>query len=152
MNNRSKNRKRSGYKALSSVMTAIMLCAAVLVVGGVVWAYANGSSTIMRNNYFDEVVVRVDQAKERFMIENIFYDDASTISVWIYNYGGLSVNVTVQVLNASGIISSQTGNLISIGEIVQIDVTVSSIYPGDNLIIKVISERENIEYEKYWVN
>jgi archaellum component FlaF (FlaF/FlaG flagellin family) len=136
-------------RAVSSLLTAVILCATVLVIGGAVWAFANNSSSLMGNNYFDEVNEQVDKARERFMVENIEPMNASCLRVWVYNYGDIGVNVTTHVFRNGSNIGQLTGQFVKGGEMNELDIPVQTLAKGDELVVKVISVRGSTENESY---
>jgi len=143
-----KNRGR----AVSLVLSAIILCAAVVTIGAFVWAFALNFSSVMQMNYFSQVVKRVDKTRERFLIENVEYNQSSsTLRVCVYNYGEVDVNVTAYVLFSGVCVGQVSGQVIPIGEIEEIDVPVYDVGLGDELVVKVNSERGNVAYESYLV-
>lgn len=136
-------------RAVSNVISAIILCATVVVIGGAVWAFANNSSSLMASNYFDEVNEKVDKTRERFMVENIEPMTNSCLRVWVYNYGDISINVSTYVFRNSSNIGQITSQFINGGEIKQLDITVQTLSTGDELVVKLISVRETTENESY---
>ena len=138
-------------RAVSSLLTAVILCSSVLVIGGAVWAFANNSSSLMGNDYFDEVNEKVDKARERFMVENIEPMNDSCLRVWVYNYGDISINVTTYVFRNGSNIGQLTGQFMNGGEMKELDITVQPLSKGDELVVKVISVRETTENESYVV-
>jgi hypothetical protein len=139
-------------RGLSTVLTAMILCASVLTIGGTAWAFANNTSSVLQENYFDEVVVNVDKAKERFMIETIDYNaETNTTRVWAYNYGEIDVIVDVYVYYNGLIVGQTTDHALAVGETRQFDVAVNAVNVGDEFVVKMISERGNVEYESLLV-
>ena len=138
-------------RAISSVVTAMILSASVLVIGGAVWAFSNNSSSVMGSNYFDEVNVRVDQARERFVVENIELVSESCLRVWVYNYGEIDINATTYVFRNGVAIGQITSQVIQGGEVKQLDITVQALSTGDELVVKVNSVRDNAINESYLV-
>jgi archaellum component FlaF (FlaF/FlaG flagellin family) len=136
-------------RAVSSLLTAVILCGSVLVIGGAVWAFANNSSSLMGTDYFDEVNENVDKARERFMVENIEPMNASCLRVWVYNYGDIGVNVTTCVFRNGSNIGQLTGQFLNGGEMNELDIPVQTLVKGDELVVKVISVRGTTENESY---
>jgi hypothetical protein len=136
-------------RAVSNVISAVILCATVIVIGGAVWAFANNSSSLMADNYFEEVNEKVDKARERFMVENIEPMNNSCLRAWVYNYGDISINITTGVYRNGSNIGQITDQFINCGEIKQLDITVQTLYKGDELVVTVKSVRETTENESY---
>jgi len=151
-----KNRPRvfSNRKAVSVVVASVILCAVVVTIGGMVWGFSLNSSSVMQRNYFNEVLPRVDKTRERFMIENVNFNNAtSKLRVWVYNYGQIDINVTTHVYLNGTIKGQLTGQAITRGTVKQLDVTVQQpVYPGVNLIVRVATERGSVEYESCGVS
>lgn len=77
------------------MIAAIILSAVVLSVGGVVWFFSQGSMTITAEDYAESVINMTDTISERFIIEHVNHS-LTEISVWIYNYGDVDIEVKIQ--------------------------------------------------------
>ena len=127
------------------------MCAIVLVIGAGVWSYANSASSNMASSYYKEVMVSVENIKERFYIENIGFENSSPskLKIWIANYGKISITVDVIRISGGGNISSQSiGASIPAGSIVRVDIapTEVSLASGLSVSVEVRSARGNKAY------
>jgi len=140
-------------RALSPVIATVILSGVVLAVGGAIWSYSLGASSVIANSYVNETLSLLDEVTERFTVEHInCSSDGSTLSVWIYNYGEPDVVVDVYV-NRTTILGQSMENLIPSGQIVRVDVALNpSLATQDEVSIKVYSRRQNIVYETYIVS
>ncbi|MCW4050436.1 MAG: hypothetical protein NWE89_11950, partial [Candidatus Bathyarchaeota archaeon] len=64
----------SRSRALSAVISAIILSAVVMAVGGAIWAFSQGAMTITAEDYAEAVINMTDVISERFIIEMVSYD------------------------------------------------------------------------------
>lgn len=92
-----KERERlNGRRAISPVISAVILSAAVLTVGCSIWFFSQGAMTITAENYAEAVINMTDTISERFIVEQVAYIDTN-LKVWIYNYGTVDIEVKVEV-------------------------------------------------------
>lgn len=84
----------SRSRAVSPVISAIILSAVVMAVGGAVWAFSQGAMTITAEDYAESVINMTDTISERFIIEQVSYD-GTNLHVWVYNYGNVDIEVKV---------------------------------------------------------
>lgn len=142
-------------KAVSSVVSSIILCASVLVIGTTVWGFACSAGMVLQKDYYREVSKEIDSLRERFIIENVAYDNSTgnnTIHVWVYNYGDVEIEIDVYALRSGEVIGGNlTGIVISSNKIEVVTLTPESIQSGDDLVIKAVSRRGNVAYETYRV-
>ena len=140
-------------RALSPVIATVILSGVVLAVGGAIWSYSLGASSVIANSYVNDTLSLLDEVTERFTVEHVTNSsDGSTLSVWIYNYGEPDVVVDVYV-NRTTILGQSMENLIPSGQIVRVDVALNpSLATQDEVSIKVYSRRQNIVYETYIVS
>ena len=145
MNEKSTSRRR----AISQVISAVILSAVVMAVGGSIWAYSQGAMTITANDYAEAVIDTTDIICERFIIEHVSYDDP-TLSIWLYNYGGVDIVVDVYADVDEGDSGSSTDYEIPSGafETAQITLAYSS---GKEVVIKVVSRRGNDVYYMFFM-
>lgn len=77
--------------------------------------------------------------------------DGDTLTVWVYNYGGVKVVVDVYVDdgNSGSIMSTE----ITAGDYAEIDVSFAGdpLQKGDEVSIKVYSRRQNGAYRVYYI-
>jgi hypothetical protein len=116
-------------------------------VGLSVWTYSFSATEVIGDDYVEEVLDRVDIVRERFTVAHIAYD--GTLSVWIYNYGNVTIKVDVYVRgDAEG--SDTSGTQVEIGEIKPVTLNLAAS-TGNELTIEVVSRRQNFIYETYVV-
>ena len=53
-------------KALSPVISSLILSAAVIVIGGAVWSYSVGAATSIADGYVNDTLNLSDEVTERF--------------------------------------------------------------------------------------
>jgi len=137
----------SKRRAISQVISAVILSAVVMAVGGTIWAYSQGAMTITANDYAEDVIDTTDIICERFIIEHVSYDDP-TLSIWLYNYGGVDIVVDVYADVDEGDSGSSMNYEIPSGafETVQITLAYSS---GKEVVIKLVSRRGNNAFYRY---
>ncbi len=142
-------------RGMTSVLTTIMMVAVVISIGVSVWGFANSAATVMRSDYFDEVMESVYKIKERFRIENIAVNTtaAPSVQVWVFNYGETEVNITLIKISGGGNESyyypSSNETALSPGEFRMFNVPQDTVEfrKGINIAVMVKSSRENKAYE-----
>ncbi len=150
-------------RGFSSVLTSLLMCAVVISIGTGIWGFTHSAATVMRNDYYDDVIESVYKVKERFRIENIGVNvtSANTLNVWVVNYGGSEVNITRFKISGDGnetyyyppddnSTSPPNGVLLSSGEFRRFDIVQSeiSLLKGHNISVRVESEKENKAYDE----
>lgn len=146
-------KKRTRRKGLSTVISSILLTATIVAVGGAVWNYAQGATSIISQSYIDDTIELVNDVTERFMIEYISNNtDFTTLYIWIYNYGNANVTADVYVTADDTVYTSDLDNPLYIesGEYVCANITVS-VPTSESLTVKVHSRRQNNAYATYLV-
>jgi flagellin-like protein len=146
-------------RALSPVIATIILSAVVISIGGAIWSYASGASTVIANNYVNGTMNLKNEIVERFIVEHATNtSDGSNMSIWIYNYGDVDIIVDVyanatHVSNSTYSFCSNLTNPISSGSLVEIEIHFSpgALKLGDTVAVKVHSRRQNNAYYKYYV-
>lgn len=138
--------------ALSSVISSLLLSAAVLAVGGMVWNYANGATSVMATQYHEESMDLVKQLQERYVVEHIT-NNSTHITLWVYNYGQVDIEVVVYANNDGSIYSTDQNNplLISSGSNAQAIISIPT-NEGDGIGINIYSRRQNNVYYSYIAN
>jgi len=139
LNEKSTSRSR----AFSPVISAVILSAVVMAVGGTIWAYSQGAMTITANDYAEEVIDTTDTICERFIVEHVNHSEME-LSVWIYNYGDVDIEVTI----TNPEIDNDWEKVAS-GELKKIDIAYA--IPGTEVGINVKSRRDNDVYYRYVV-
>lgn len=135
-------RKRSG---LSSVISSILLSAAVLTVGGIMWNYANGASSVIASDYYEDSTELLTQLQERFLVEHVS-NNSTHLTVYIYNYGDVDIEVDVYANEYN----SDLNNPIPVETKSSANTTITMpCSSGDNIGIKIYSRRQNCVYHSY---
>jgi hypothetical protein len=123
----------------------------VLVIGATVWGVATGASTVIQNNYYEEVMESVEKVKERFVIENIGVDDDLTeLRIWVFNYGPIDLTIDLIRVTGGNNISSHSDSIaVSAGEIILITLepTQISLLRGLSITVELRSSRGNKVYD-----
>jgi hypothetical protein len=136
-------------RALSSVISSILLSAAVLVVGGGIWNYANGASSVLASQYHEESMNMIALIEERYIVEHV-YNNATHLTVWIYNYGDVDIEVDIYANNNNTIYSTDQDNPITVLTKSSANGVLSaSSSNGDLIGINVYSRRQNNVYYAY---
>ncbi len=144
--------RQKSRRALSPVVSALILAASVLVVGGAVWGFSQSAMTISSEHYAESVIKLSETISERFIIEHVAYN-AGTLKVWIYNYGKVDIEVKIQV-EKNGVTVIEYGTLaaLSATEFKELDsFTTFTASSSDILIITATTRRENSVYYRYIV-
>ena len=139
-------------RGLTPVVSSIIMCAVVLVIGASVWGVSSSASSIMQTDYFEEVMESVEKIKGRFCVENIGLDNTSqpTLKIWVVNYGEIDITVDWIRVQGGGNVSSHDFNTpISAGEMVRFNVTQSEVIfsSGLSITVEVKSTRGNKAYD-----
>jgi len=140
-------------RALSPVIATIIISAAVLTIGGGLWSYAQGASTVIAENYVNDTLDLVDEITERFVVEWISCSsNGETLTVWVYNYGDVDIMVDVYVDVDDGNSGSFYNKEIVAGTCEDIAVPFEDhLETGDEVSIQVYSRRQNSAYYIYYV-
>ena len=145
--------KRSGHKnkALTPVIATMILSAVVIAVGGAIWSYAQGASSVIANSYIDDTFDLLDEVTERFTIEHVTNSsDGTNLTVWVYNYGDVDIVVDLYV-NTTIYYTFELESEVSTGDIdsIVVDLTSSPLTSGQEVTIKAHSRRQNNVYYSY---
>ncbi len=146
-------KSKSGRRAISSVISAIMLSAVVLAVGGSLWAFSQGAMTISSEDYAESVINMTDTISERFIIEHVYYDDPY-LHIFVYNYGTVDIKVKIEVKGETCLGAGETWLEITSKEMKPyspIVVLQPSPSPKEELNIKAYTKRGNNAYYKFIV-
>jgi hypothetical protein len=114
-------------KALSPVISSLILSAAVIAIEGGLWSYSAGAATVIADSYVNDTMELVNEVTERFVVEHVTIDaEKDTLSVWVYNYGSQKINVDVYVKDGDTVIGSTLGTVIDKGDTsgIPIEITV----------------------------
>jgi len=135
-------------RAYSPVIAALILSAVVLSVGGAVWAYSQGSMTIIAEDYIEGINELKDTISERFTIEHVA-NTSTQILVWIYNYGEVAIVVDVYVDIDGGESNSVMNVDVGPDDFVEVVIVFSAIQDNDEVAVKAVSRRGNNAYYRY---
>jgi hypothetical protein len=141
-------------RALSEVISTVLLSGVVLAIGGAIWAYSLGATTAIADGYINDTLSLVNEIVERFNVEHIQYQSGSdTLKVWIYNYGEVDTTVDVYITVNATIERHSYGESISSEQVkaVSFDFTSDPLTMGDDVVIKVYSRRQNVAYSSFIV-
>lgn len=140
-------------RALSPVIATLIISAVVLTIGGGIWAYAQGASTVIAEDYANDTLSLVDEITERYIIEWVSCStNGDTLTVWVYNYGDVDIMVNVQVGVDDGNSGSFNDKEIVAGTCEDIAVPFGDyLVAGDEVSIQVYSRRQNSVYQAYYV-
>ncbi len=137
------------------------MCGVVISIGISIWGFTHSAATVMRSDYYDEVMESVYKIKERFAVENIVVNisAAPSIDVWVLNYGTSDINITKIRITGGGNSTyyyppdnndeaAPNGDIISAGDFKLFNTTQTKVVPikGLSLTICVESVRENKAY------
>jgi len=92
--------ERLKKKAISPVISALILTATVLSIGGGIWFYSQGAMTITSEDYAESMINMTETISERFIIEHVYYkyvDSVPELHVFVYNYGTVDIEVRAEV-------------------------------------------------------
>lgn len=141
-------------KALSPVIASVILAGMVLVIGAGVWSYSYSAASAMANDYADDTIEMVNSIIERFCIEKVHYDNTTeTIELWVYNYGKIRLIADITVKIDGNSYETSDVSIASM-ELRYVSVDVSAelgLSSYDDVIIEIITERNNQEYMTYYV-
>jgi len=148
-------------KAISPVISALILTATVLSIGGGIWFYSQGAMTITSEYYAESVINMTDTISERFIIEHVYYEEITIpepdtiLHVFVYNYGSVDIQVKLDVDNDGVVVTYPMDPNVWIPimaggfeELTPPDYTATS---GNNLVIRIYTWRENSVYYRYQV-
>ena len=145
-------RKLKERKAITPVISALILTAVVLTIGGVVWAYSQGAMTISAEDYAYSVINMTDTISERFIIEHVAYGyDNQELTVWLYNYGSVDIEVKIQVGSVTYPADPDEWIEIAKGGFEEMPPLSYPAEKGDELVIRAYTRRGNNVYYRYLV-
>jgi len=139
-------------RASSEVISAVILSGVVLAIGGFLWSYSLGATSVIASDYVNDTLTIVDEVTERFIIEKTFYDSTnSKLVVWVYNYGNqkTTLDIYIDIIDFTPdpspknivIQAKEHGN-------VKFD---ANLVEGDQIIIRVFSRRQNVVQNIYTI-
>ena len=146
--------RHQSRRAVSPVIATVILSGTVLIIGGAIWAYSIGATSVIATGYVDDTLSMISEIVERFDVEHVQYRSSNnTLRVWIYNYGDVDVTVDVYV-TAKTTINKEKFSQIMLSEQVKsvsFDFSSNALTTGDDVVIKVYSRRQNIAYSSFVV-
>ena len=142
-------------KALSPVISSLILSAAVIAIGGSIWSFSMGASTVIAEGYVEDTLELVNEVTERFIVEHVCYDSGTdTLNITVYNYGDQQITVDAYAnitTTTTSFMETYYGKVIQKGESTRIDISVSgTVDSGDKASIKIHSRRQNNAYKVYY--
>jgi len=149
-------RRTCGRRAVSSVLSALLLSAVVIAVGGSIWAFSQGAMTITAEDYAENVINMTDTISERFIIEQVYYkyvEDVPELHVFVYNYGTVDIKVKVEVKGETCPAAEEEWIEIPSKEMMPFpNIILETIpLPKEELNIKAYTKRGNNVYYRYLV-
>jgi flagellin-like protein len=144
-------------RGLSPVIASVILSAAVLTIGGALWAYASDTATFVATGYIEDTIELTNDVTERFVVEHISYDSSQDkLIVWVFNYGGQDIFVDTYAYVSSTsygeFMDSTFDESIDSGDNSMIIIPLSfSVESGDEVSITIHSRRQNSAYETYYI-
>ena len=141
-------------RGVTPVVATIVLSAVVIAIGGIVWSYAQGASSVMAKEYVDGTMTLLKEVTERFAVEHVSNSsNGQTLRVWIFNYGDVDIVVDVYANVTGGAYNYTLETAAASNEIVEVDVSFQAtpLQSGQEVAIKVYSRRQNNAYDKYTV-
>ena len=129
-------------RAISPVISALILSAAVLVIGGSVWGFSQSAMTISAENYAESVTNSSETISERFIIEHVAYN-AGNLKVWVFNYGTVGIEVRIEVGEDSYPSDPKEYISMNAGGFADMEFTGYTAVGGDTLVIRAFTRREN---------
>jgi hypothetical protein len=139
--------------ALSEVISSIILSGVVLAVGGALWSYSLGATTVIAENYAEGTLNLVDEITERFTVEWVASStNGETLTIWVFNYGNVDIEVDVYVRVNADTSKSVLGTTITLGSYEEIPFSFvgDALEGGDIVSIQVYSRRQNVVYYTYF--
>jgi hypothetical protein len=143
-------------KALSPVISTLILSAAVITIGGSIWSYSISASTLIAEGYVNDTLELVNEVTERFVVEHVRYDyDTDTLFITVYNYGNQKIIVDAYVnMTRATEMNDYSGTVIQKGRSKEIPVPITDPDPvasGDKASIKIHSRRQNNAYKMFYI-
>ena len=142
-------------RGITPVVATIILSAVVIAVGGAVWSYSKGASTVIANDYVNGTMTLLKEVIERFTVEHVSNSsDGKTLKVWIYNYGDVDVIVDVYANVTGGAFNSTLEKEVASKALVEVEVSFQGdpLQQGEEVAIKVHSRRQINVYYKYYAH
>jgi hypothetical protein len=162
-NHKSFRRKKLGRRAVSNVISTMILVGAVVVLGLVTLAWSYGKASDYIKNYSETIDRNIAKIKERLAFEYIFYDGDKTIKIFLLNCGAVD-GVGIQYCIVKGgsdewvfynptitYLSGTPAQSLNVGEEGYITITLSGkLTPGVYYHVKIVTVR-GCEFESGFV-
>ena len=139
----------SRSRAFSPVISIVIISAVVLACGGAIWAFSQGAMTITAEDYAEAVVNMTETISERFIIEHVNHS-FTNLSVCIYNYGDVDIEVKIQYENVTEPGVSDEWIEVASKDLKHVKIMGFDSTPRE-LNIKLYSRRGNNAYYRYLV-
>jgi len=111
MKPRVQNLLKSG-RAVSAVISNLILIAAVIAVGFVVVVWAQNQSYNYNKQYSSAIAIDINQLQERITLETCYNSTPTTLNAYLINYGKVNVTIfNVYLSNQTDLIPFNTFNL-----------------------------------------
>jgi len=139
-------------RGITPVVATLILSAVVIAIGGAVWNYAQGASTIVAEDYVNGTMSLLKEVIERYTVEHVSNSsDGKTLRVWIYNYGDVDIVVDVYANVTGGAFNYALENEVTSKAMVEVEVSFQAtpLQQGQEVAIKAHSRRQNNAYYQY---
>lgn len=145
-------------QAVSSVVSSLILIAAVISVGMVALGYARSTSINYQTEYAQTINSDINKLKETLIFEYAHYDNSSkTLSVYILNSGTVDVTINAISINNSQVslpnlylLNSPAQNVTNIGKgtevYFQLDLSSLNLQSGTYMIKLTTRSETNFAY------
>lgn len=141
-------KRRHSRRALSTVVTSMLLVTAVSIMGTGLVAWSNSNLAVQQLNISNQAASRIDLIRESFVIEDVWFYESGTkkADVTIRNTGDLPVTISKIYLNNS---QTWTGDqVITTGNVTIITIN-ASWQPDNAQSIWIVTERGS-EAKQTW--
>lgn len=86
-------------RGVSEVISSLLVLFITVSIGVAVYAYATNVFSSMISSYSDTYFFNTMVLKERFLIEDLWFKDNSTVIITLFNYGSVSVVISAIFFN-----------------------------------------------------
>lgn len=117
-------KKRYSRRGLSTVVTSIIMVAAVGIMGAGLVSWSNSSFAVQQLNVANQAANRIDLIRETFVVEDVWFydDDGKKGNITIRNTGELAVTISNIYVNNT---QAWSGNqIIGMGDVATITLDV----------------------------
>lgn len=142
-------------RAVSAVISNVILIGAVLAVGFSVLAWSVSQASNYNNQYSQTISADINQTKERLTFEYVFYNSSNgNLSAYLMNYGTIS-GIALQSVYLSNTTWTKIASValtffngtspptqyIDMGQERSFSIPSANLTPGNNYSLKVITAR-----------